>query len=290
MLEKLKPETGFFIDLLHYLAEIQFGVYYDNALNIFTDGSSAPKPRAGGIGFRMVFPDDTTRDFSPLGYRGATNNEMELQAAILALREVLKLPNLKGSQLVIIHTDSQYLVDNFSKARVVWPWRKWLRADGQPVLNVPQWKELVRLSQRVYRGFHVPVSFEKVKAHSGHIHNTAVDALAKKSRKGPQRSLQISTSKVRRKISAKKTVAGSVQGEGKQIRIRAITTSYLRQQKLYRTRFEVLSKKSKYFGNVDFVISKENLSAGHVYDVILEAGLTHCRVRKVVREIIKKAV
>lgn len=263
-------------------------MFEENSLNIYTDGSSAPRPRRGGVGFRMVFPDESTRDFCPPGYAGATNNEMELQAAILALREVDKLKDLKASQSIQIHTDSQYLVNNIGNARIRWPWQKWTRITGEPVLNVRQWKQLLYLKQKIYNKFRVPVYFVKVKAHTGHEHNTAADKLAKASRRGHLFPLRISNTKVRRKTTEKSTLSGSIRGEGQRIRLKVITGSYLPQQRLFRSRCEVLSKKSNYYQNVDFVFSKESMSAGHVYDIVLESGLNYCRVRKIIREILKK--
>lgn len=262
-------------------------MYDDGALEIYTDGSSAPRPRTGGVGFRMVFPDGSIEDFSPGGYDGATNNEMELQAAILALREVDRRRDLKGATSIEVHSDSSYLINNIGALRK-WTWQKWTRANGEPVLNVRQWKQLGYLKDKVYKKFRIPVNFVKVKAHSGHEHNTVADKLAKASRKSGGFAPKLSHAKVRRKHSQKQTQAGSIRGEGQRIRLRAITTTYLTQQRLYRVRCEVISKKSKYFGNVDFVISDENLSAGHTYDVVLEKGLEYCRVKKILREILKK--
>jgi ribonuclease HI len=54
----------------------------EEALNIFTDGSSYSTPRRGGIGFRLVFVDisgdEQVENHQPPGYRGATNQQMEL--------------------------------------------------------------------------------------------------------------------------------------------------------------------------------------------------------------------
>lgn len=58
----------------------------ENALNIFTDGSSLSNPRKGGVGVRFITIDDNGNekvyDYTPLGYKGATNNQMELKAVI----------------------------------------------------------------------------------------------------------------------------------------------------------------------------------------------------------------
>src|SRR5674476_981925 len=67
----------------------------ENALNIYTDGSSFSSPRTGGIGMRLVLVDTCGRervhDFCPPGYKGATNNQMELKACIMALSEAKRL-------------------------------------------------------------------------------------------------------------------------------------------------------------------------------------------------------
>lgn len=64
-------------------------VLRDNALNIFADGSSLPRPRRGGIGIRFVttnaLGDEVIEDHYLPGYKGATNNQMELMACIKAL-------------------------------------------------------------------------------------------------------------------------------------------------------------------------------------------------------------
>lgn len=62
---------------------------YENALNIYTDGSSYSRPRRGGIGIRYItideFGNEEIDDHAPPGYKEATNNEMELMACIKAL-------------------------------------------------------------------------------------------------------------------------------------------------------------------------------------------------------------
>lgn len=257
----------------------------EDFLIIYTDGSSAPNPRMGGVGFRMIFPKGREVDFSPYGYKGATNNEMELQACILALREVIKLKDLEGAQGVVVYTDSQYVVSNYKNAMFTWVRQKWMRSNGEPVLNTKQWKELIRLMKRIGDTFRIYVSFEKVKAHSGIEANEVADKLAKQSRKGPSGTIKISVSNVRRSRTAKETVRGSIRGEGQRIRLRVVSGSWLSVHKLYRLRCEVLSKKSKYFENMDFVLSENMMRADHIYDVILMDGLDHCRVKKIVREI-----
>lgn len=254
------------------------------ALEIYTDGSSLTKPRTGGAGFRIIFPGGTTKDFSPFGYAGATNNQMEIQACILALKELSKLYDIQQADSVIIYTDSQYIVSNINNAKFRWPKQKWFRSTGDVVLNATQWKELLRLIKNIYTKFQCNVHFEKVKGHSGIDGNEAADKLADQSRNMPYAN-KISTSVVRKRISTKKTVVGSIKGEGQRIRIRIISSEWLSVQKMFRYRCEVLSIKSKYFGNVDFLTSTINLRPGHTYDVKLSVNLKYCQIEKLFGEI-----
>lgn len=58
----------------------------EDALTIYTDGSSYSSPRMGGAGFLFIAinknGDPEIHEESPPGWRGATNNQMELQACI----------------------------------------------------------------------------------------------------------------------------------------------------------------------------------------------------------------
>ena len=124
-------------------------MYDHNALNIYTDGSSLPTPRRGGCGIRFVFPeflgeDEIIKDFCSIGYKGATNNQMELEACIYALNEVIKHKELKRISRVVIHTDSMYVQDGYKSALFVWSKNGWRTSLGKPVLNSEQWKKLIK--------------------------------------------------------------------------------------------------------------------------------------------------
>ncbi|MFA6520360.1 MAG: ribonuclease H [Candidatus Paceibacterota bacterium] len=253
-------------------------------LLIYTDGSSAPNPRKGGVGMRFIFPGGEIKDFTPYGYKGATNNMMELQAPILALKEVLKINDIKGAENIVVYTDSQYVVNNYKTAMFTWPRMKWLKSNGEPVANTEQWKELLRLMRRMGQTFRVYVDFVKVKGHSGDQHNEAVDKLAKQSRKGVLKGV-LSNVNVRRKITNKMTIRGSVEGEGQRLRIKIVSSEWVKSHKEYKYRFEVLSKKSKYFGNMDFAWHKDPMRVGHIFDIMLMDGLTYCRIKKIIGEV-----
>lgn len=87
----------------------------DNALNICTDGSSYSGPRVGGAGFLFIAVDENgelqVREDSPPGWKGATNNQMELQTCIEALRIATgRHPpfDLSRFEKIVIRTDSKY--------------------------------------------------------------------------------------------------------------------------------------------------------------------------------------
>ena len=260
------------------------------ALHIYTDGSAYHNPRKGGIGVRFVFPDHmclikNVKDFYFSGYNNATIGVMEIQACISALTEVLKLPNHKETQRVIIHSDSMYVVDNYQKIFSSWPSQKWKTFEGKPILNVALWKKLSKIFLKVTKlGLRVEINW--VKGHSKNIHNKAVDKLAKKSAKLPTQNISNPTI-VRRNTAKSKTTSGSIIAPGKNITLKIICLEYLKEQRMYKLRAEVISKKSPLCGSVDFVYSSEALRPNHFYYCKFKKTKTYAEIKKVYREVKK---
>ena len=96
----------------------------------------------------------------------ATNNRMEIQAAIEALA-VLKRPCL-----VEITTDSEYLKNGATLYLGVWKQFGWQTKENKPVKNRDLWERLAEQLDR-HR-----VSWLHVKGHSGHADNERADELA----------------------------------------------------------------------------------------------------------------
>jgi ribonuclease HI len=241
-------------------------------VNVFTGGSSYSHPRRGGIAYRIVTVDaagdEVIQDVAPQGYRSATNQQMELMACIAALRDLggrHPSVDVQPFSKVVIHTDSLYVVDNYYAAQFVWPGNGWMTRDGNPVINAALWKDLVKAARKV--GKRVDIVWCKGHA-AGNPHNKAVDKLAKSSAKGVLRD-PLNVSRVRRKETSKVTEIGSIRAEGQLVTIRVITDTYLRPQRMYVYKCEVVSERSRYFGNVDNLFSEILLNAGHVYVVRL---------------------
>ena len=256
----------------------------ESALNIFTDGSSLGSPRRGGIGVIFVIIDSSgkeqVQDFQFTGYKNATSNEMELQACIMALKEAMKKNLPPNVTRVVIQTDSFYVVDNYRKAMFQWPKTRWLSHSGRPVLNADRWKELVKCIQKI----RMPVEIRWVRGHSKNKYNMAADKLARQSALGAFKDPLTHVS-VRRKTTDKSVDVGSIKMTGQRMTIRIITSEKLKVQKVWKYKYEVISKHSRYRGNVDIIFSEHFLSTGHTYYVRVNCNTSNPRIEKVFREI-----
>lgn len=260
----------------------------ENALNIYTDGSCYASPRAGGVGYLFVTVDDQgnplIHEECPPGWKSATNNQMELQACIEALDLALgrhSPVDVSDFDKIVIRTDSQYVVNNFGKAKFEWPGTGWTTRSGAPVANTPQWKELMRLVKKAA----VKVEVKWVKGHRKDPLNKRVDKLAKQSAKTPT-AQKLGHQRVRRKKSPLQTELGSVRMKGQTTTIRVITDEWLPSpHRCYRYKYEVMDAESPYFQRVDQIHSGVMLSAGHTYVVRLNTNQLNPRIEESLKEI-----
>lgn len=250
-------------------------------------------PRAGGIGIVCVVINDSgdpqiINEFEYPGYRQATNNEMELEACIKGLEEALDDPVLQGYSRIEMFTDSLYVAQNCKNAMFVWPRTQWKsKSSGRPILHVNQWKRLLRLLLRAQRQ-RKRVTIHWVKGHKNNPYNKAADKAAKRSAKNPL-NRPLSTVAVRRKTTSKKTEVGSVKMEGQQMVVQVITVEYLGPpHRLWKYKYEVLSKESRYFGNVDEIFSEIALGR-HQYEVRVNDNTKNPRIVELVCELTKGA-
>lgn len=133
-------------------------------IEIFTDGACRGNPGPGGWGALLRY-GVTEREL----YGGAadtTNNRMELQAAIEALKA------LSHPCRVDLTTDSVYVRSGITTWLEGWKKKGWKTAARKPVKNVDLWQALDEQNQR-----HT-VEWHWVKGHSGHIENERADQLA----------------------------------------------------------------------------------------------------------------
>lgn len=132
---------------------------------IYTDGACSGNPGPGGWAAILRF-GDYVRELSG-GEPLTTNNRMELQAAIEALRA------LKEPCRVALHTDSAYLQRAFEEGWLErWQRNGWKTASKKPVENQDLWQELLRLTRQH------DVTWVKVKGHADDAYNNRADQLA----------------------------------------------------------------------------------------------------------------
>ena len=265
----------------------------DNALNIYTDGSSCPGPRTGGIGIRFIGVDklgDQTfiKDLPTPGYEGATNNQMELLACITALDEALSQQYIYGFPKVIVHTDSLYVKDNYPRALFTWQKSRWRNHEGKPILNADLWKHLLKVAKRIYSAG-AKIEFRWVRGHEKDQHNKAVDRLAKQSAKSAVKP-PLTVVQVRRKLSSQQTRTGSVAMRGQRLVIRIITAEYLSVQRTNKYRYEVMSKQSKYYQCVDTIYGDCDLRGAHYYLVSVNRNQANPTILSVHAEVPKEQV
>lgn len=262
----------------------------ERALNIYTDGSMLPSPRAGGIGIVFVVVNsngdpEMIKQFDRPGYRQATNQEMELEACIVGLEEALGDNDLAHYQTIEIFTDSQYVSENYTRAMFSWPKSKWKNpSTGRPILHVDQWKKLVRLIKRAVVARR-RVNINWIKGHKKNPYNKAADKAAKRSAKNPLNRPK-SVVSVRRKRTANKTEIGSVRMQGQTLRIRIVTAQYLSSpHRLWKYKYEVTSVDSEFSGKMDEIFSEIYLRDGHEYEVVLNDDTENPRIASLLAEL-----
>lgn len=137
-------------------------------LQIYCDGS-CPKPyQVGGWAFIILDTEYIVRSGS---YEVATNQTMELCAALEALREIARL-KYRQRPITII-SDSQYLV----KGMMQWG-KVWRSKDYQGISNTEWWKLLHR-----HQDHCADLEFRWVKGHGSSKMNNHVDQLAGEAQK-----------------------------------------------------------------------------------------------------------
>ncbi len=262
------------------------GILDEEALNIYTDGSSYPdKKRAAGVGVRFVWVNasgsEEIHDYAPTGWQKATIDEMEIEACIVALKEAcLLFPDMSEFKKVLLFSDSMYVTNNFVKAMHVWPQRAWRGATGTPVENIDLWKRL----RKAVHACPIRVELQWVKAHKSNVHNRAADKLAKQSAAMPF-NRPLSVSQTTRKWSDQKTKRGCVPVHGQEIKIRIISTEYKKHSRDFEYRYEVIDPTDTSFRGIDFVRHDQVLSRNKCLRVRLNADQKSPRIEEVLQEL-----
>jgi len=134
-------------------------------IKIFTDGAAKGNPGRGGYG-AVISHGETVTEIGAHKER-TTNNEMELQAVVEALKVVQD-----SDQTTEIYTDSKYVMQGATSWIFGWLKNNWRTKAGTAVLNKELWQELLPLLKQVR------IEWHKVPGHVGIIGNERADTIA----------------------------------------------------------------------------------------------------------------
>ena len=140
-------------------------------VQVYTDGGCKPNPGPGGWGAIIRFDD---HEWLLSGNAPeTTNNQMEMQAAVIALAT---LDSLLGRCTVDLYTDSEYLRQGITSWVEAWARNGWQTKGREPVKNEALWRSLHTFTQRHH------VAWHWLKGHAGHVGNERADRLATRAR------------------------------------------------------------------------------------------------------------
>jgi ribonuclease HI len=141
-------------------------------VHVYTDGSCEGNGKvAAAAGLGVYFGENHELNVSEPVTGRPTNNVGEIQAAIRAIKDAQNV----GIKRLNIFTDSQFLINSICKWISGWKRKDWKLANGKPVANVKDFKELDQLIE----SGNMLIKWSYIPAHSGHVGNEAADKLAK---------------------------------------------------------------------------------------------------------------
>ena len=135
------------------------------SIKVYTDGACKGNPGPGGWGV-YIQSNEVEKELYG-GNPETTNNQMEMQAALEALKY------LKDEDEVIeLFTDSNYLRQGITEWIHKWKKNNWKTAAKKPVANRDLWIEISDLNEKM------TVEWNWVKGHAGDPGNERADELA----------------------------------------------------------------------------------------------------------------
>lgn len=147
--------------------------------SFYTDGACSGNPGPGGWGVVVYFADGSVYEMGGAQAQ-TTNNRMELQAAIAALKV---LAASGQSEPVTIYTDSEYVKKGITQWVKGWKKKDWKTSQGKSVLNQDLWETLDELNSP-------QVDWQYVRGHAGNVGNERCDAIARAFALGKTPTLQ----------------------------------------------------------------------------------------------------
>lgn len=151
-------------------------MFQNNQITIYTDGSSRGNPGPGGFASIIVFAKDEVIE---LGGKDnmTTNNKMELQGVIEALKVSLNKVTQYNIKEINVYSDSKYVLTGITEWIKNWKKNNWRTSAKKPVLNQELWQELDLLVETVSQK-DVNIKWNYVKGHADNQYNNRADIIA----------------------------------------------------------------------------------------------------------------
>ena len=135
------------------------------SIKVYTDGACKGNPGPGGWGVYIKFNNEEKDLYG--GNPETTNNQMEMQAALEALKYLKD-----KDEAIKLYTDSNYLRQGITDWIHKWKLNNWRTAAKKPVANRDLWIEISDLNEKMN------VEWNWVKGHAGDPGNERADQLA----------------------------------------------------------------------------------------------------------------
>ena len=135
-----------------------------NKIEMWTDGACSGNPGKGGWGV-LIKNDNNITELSG-SEDNTTNNRMEMLAVIKGLKHI------NNKSIIIIYTDSRYVMDGITKWIHNWKRNNWKNSQKKDVKNKDLWMELDQITNNI------SIQWKWVKGHSGNKENDIADLLA----------------------------------------------------------------------------------------------------------------
>ena len=137
-------------------------------IRIYTDGGCSGNPGPGAWAYILLEGEGSSQDSGFV--QQTTNNRMELQAVIEALR-IVHETSVWRSLDIEVFTDSRYVKNGISDWIHTWVQNGWRTRSKKPVKNQDLWQELMRLATPLKMHWHW------LQGHAGDPYNEACDRL-----------------------------------------------------------------------------------------------------------------
>ena len=145
-------------------------------IRFFTDGACSGNPGPGGWAF-IIYDSNGCKKVSGNECE-TTNNRMELTAVVEALRYICD--NSTMFDVCEIISDSSYVVNAINNQWISrWTINGWKTTRGDDIKNKDLWLSFKRYIS-IIDNIGIPLSFKKVKGHSGNTFNEQADEEARR--------------------------------------------------------------------------------------------------------------